>query len=210
MRALKDRIAEAMSRNPHLSQADIARACGVKTPSVADWINGKTKTLKADSARLGAKLFGCDQNWLATGVGLPHWGDEKASTPPASDGVSGKAQSVSHLGHMIEPTTIKWESIMSTKPLPALFKAVIEDDAMAPEFPRGCLVTFSTEEGEPRARDAVLVSDAEGGLHFREYQVGRGKRWKAVAINSGYQALDSEEDGLQVVAISMGRWGRRG
>lgn len=210
MRALKDRIAEAMRRHPHLSQADIARACGVKTPSVSGWINGDTKSLKPEPARLGAQLFGCDQNWLATGVGLPNWVEPGAASAPTANGGARLAQSVSQLGPMIEPTTIKWESIMLSRPLPALFKVVIEDDAMAPEFPRGCVVTFSTDEGEPRARDAVLVSDTEGGLHFREYQVGRGKRWKAVAINSGYQALDSEEDGLHVVAISMGRWGRRG
>lgn len=123
------------------------------------------------------------------------------------------AQNVSPLTPMIDPITIPWESIVSfmlSQPLPALFKVVIEDDAMAPEFPRGCVVTFSTEEGQPRAKDAVLVVDADGALYFREYQVGRGARWQAVALSSGYQPLSSEADGLKVVAISMGRWGRRG
>lgn len=71
---LRERIAEAMRRHPGLSQADVARACGVKTPSVTDWLNGKTKSLKPEPARRGAVLFGCDQNWLATGTGTPNWG----------------------------------------------------------------------------------------------------------------------------------------
>ncbi len=131
-----------------------------------------------------------------------------SSEPPQTRG--DVVHSVSQVVPMIDPVTIPWESIMFTEPLPALFKVVIEDDAMAPEFPKGCIVTFSTEEGPPRARDAVLVADADGSLYFREYQVGRGGRWQAVAISSGYQALSSEADGLSVVAISMGRWGRRG
>ncbi len=65
-----------MRRRPHLLQADIARACKVRTPSVADWINGKTKSLRPEPARLGAALFGCDQNWLASGTGTPNWVDE--------------------------------------------------------------------------------------------------------------------------------------
>lgn len=95
-------------------------------------------------------------------------------------------------------------------PLPPLFRSIVPDDAMGPEYPRGCTVNFSTTEGPPRARDLVLVADADGTVYFREFQVGRGNRWQAVALVSGYQPLDSITDGLRVLAISMGRWGRRG
>lgn len=83
MSALRERIVECMRRHPVLSQADIARACGIKTPSVSNWLDGSTKTLKAETARLAAQLFGCDQNWLATGVGSPGWLDAAAPTPAA-------------------------------------------------------------------------------------------------------------------------------
>ncbi len=81
---LKDRMAEAMRRHPKLKQADIARACKVSTPSVADWVNGGTKSLKPEPARLAAKLFGCDQNWIGTGIGSPGWHEVEA-TPAAAD-----------------------------------------------------------------------------------------------------------------------------
>ena len=109
---------------------------------------------------------------------------------------------------IIDPITIEWESIL-VQALPRHFQLVLRDDAMAPEFPRGCVVTFSTVEGAPRPRDAVLVEDRDGGVHFREYEAGRGDQWRAVALNSGFQALESERDGLRVLAICMGRWGRR-
>lgn len=66
MSTLQQRMAEAMQRRPDLTQADIARACGVSTPSVNGWVSGATKSLKPGTARLAAELFGCDQNWLAT------------------------------------------------------------------------------------------------------------------------------------------------
>ena len=88
MRTLQDRITECMRKHPSLSQADIARAAGVKTPSVADWINGKTKSLKPEPARRSALLFGCDQNWLATGTGSPHWRDSQHPSGGADSGVS--------------------------------------------------------------------------------------------------------------------------
>lgn len=86
MSLLRERIAECMKRRPDLKQADIARACKVQTPSVADWLNGKTKTLKPEPARLGAALFGCDQNWLATGTGSPNWdnGAARQAAPEVS------------------------------------------------------------------------------------------------------------------------------
>lgn len=75
MKPLKDRLAEAMRRRPELSQADIARACKVKSPSVTDWMNGNTKSMAPEPARLAAQLFGCDQNWLGQGIGVPNWHD---------------------------------------------------------------------------------------------------------------------------------------
>lgn len=94
--------------------------------------------------------------------------------------------------------------------LPGLFRLPVNDDAMGELFPRGSLAIFSTTEGEPRARDAVLVADKDDGVHFREYESGRGGRWRAVARVSGYRPLDSDEDGLRVLAICVGQWGRRG
>ena len=73
MESLQARIEECMRRHPHLSQAEIARATGVKTPSVSGWLKGSTMSLKPEPARKGSILFGCDQNWLATGIGQPNW-----------------------------------------------------------------------------------------------------------------------------------------
>lgn len=188
-----------------LSLEDVGDAAGVSWQTVQQWekktgpkrtrLPGVAHALKTTPEYL---LFGMESS-------------PPKGVPPSRGPQSGGwlAHPASDVQPMIEPTTIVWESIL-TEPLPPFFRAVIPDDAMGAEFPRGCAVTFCTTEGPPRARDLVLVRDADGGVYFREYQTGRGGRWQAVALLSGYQALDSEADGLEVLAISMGRWGRRG
>lgn len=81
MSTLKDRIAECMRRRPDIRPIDIAKACGIAAPSVSGWISGETKRLKAETGRKASQLFGCDQNWLCDGVGLPNWGGARVSEP---------------------------------------------------------------------------------------------------------------------------------
>lgn len=79
---LHRRLQMAMERRPDLRPVDIARACKVKTASVADWRNGKTKSLKPEVAVLAARLFGCSQNWIGSGIGEPQWVTHSPNTPP--------------------------------------------------------------------------------------------------------------------------------
>lgn len=101
MSLLRDRIAEAMRRHPHLTQANIARACKVKTPSVAGWLNGRTKSLAPDPARRAAELFGCDQNWIGQGVGVPNW---RTSNPYESPPIELRAK---HIAREPEPVSLE-------------------------------------------------------------------------------------------------------
>ena len=190
-----------------LTQDQLAQAAGENQPNISKLELGTISQTTA-IARI-ADALRVPVRWLELGEGAePAW----TNAHPHNGGADTRgalAHQMNHSPAMIDPITIAWGLILD-KPLPALFKVVIEDDAMAPEFPRGCTVTFSTSEGPPRPRDAVLVADADGGIYFREYQVGRVGRWRAVALSHGYQPLDSEDDGLRVLAVSMGRWGRRG
>jgi hypothetical protein len=79
---LQTRIKLCMDRKPGLRPAEIARLCRVKPPSVWGWINGDTKSMSAETSRLAAVVFGCDQNWLATGAGSPNWRADAGATEP--------------------------------------------------------------------------------------------------------------------------------
>ena len=65
---LSDRLTLAMS-SAGISQADLARACKVKPPSVHGWLSGKAKFLRGENLLLAAAALGVNQQWLATGEG---------------------------------------------------------------------------------------------------------------------------------------------
>lgn len=96
MSTLSDRVAAALSQSG-LSQAELARACKVSPVSVNDWLSGKTKSMKAETAIAAAKALGVSASWLTHGTAgdasisaspLPSRSDERhrhANTEPGPD-----------------------------------------------------------------------------------------------------------------------------
>ncbi|WP_255533361.1 S24 family peptidase [Polynucleobacter sp. AP-RePozz3-80-G7] len=56
---------------PKTGITELARACGVKPPSVSNWLDGKTKNLEGKNLLLASNFFKCNEEWLATGKGGP-------------------------------------------------------------------------------------------------------------------------------------------
>lgn len=69
MSTLQERLRQIMSGPPKISQAALARACGIKPPSVNDWISGKTKTIEGQNLLHAAEFLKVTPMWLATGRG---------------------------------------------------------------------------------------------------------------------------------------------
>ncbi|WP_235667984.1 helix-turn-helix domain-containing protein, partial [Pseudomonas amygdali] len=69
MSTFKERLKLAMAGPPKVSQAALARACGVTAPSVNDWVSGKTKTIEGQNLLLAADFLQVVPLWLATGKG---------------------------------------------------------------------------------------------------------------------------------------------
>lgn len=68
MRTLAERVGLILEMADN-SITKLANIAGVRPPSVSDWLNGKTKTLKASPSLRVAKHFGISQQWLTEGVG---------------------------------------------------------------------------------------------------------------------------------------------
>ena len=66
---LKDRLRAAMQGPPVVSGADLARAVGVRPPSVSDWLSGKSQSLKGENLKKAAKKLGVNAAWLGMGEG---------------------------------------------------------------------------------------------------------------------------------------------
>jgi transcriptional regulator with XRE-family HTH domain len=69
MSTLAERLEKAMAGPPKVTPAELARACGVKQPSISDWLSGRTKKLEASNALAAAEFLGVRYWWLAAGKG---------------------------------------------------------------------------------------------------------------------------------------------
>lgn len=66
---LAERLAEAMAGPPRASSAEIARVCGVKPPSVSDWLSGRSKRMDAENLLKVARHCRVSPDWLCFGLG---------------------------------------------------------------------------------------------------------------------------------------------
>lgn len=165
-----------------------------------------------------AHALGVDAHWLATGDGT---NDKPAKAqaaqyptlmtghPLVAREKGPQAHQLSDISSIVTPTLMSWDDLMR-QPLPKTFLLELGDDAMSPEFPSGSRVVFSTEEGKPRAGDAVLLMDRDGNTFFRVFRPRTPEHWAAAPLNEDHQTLDSRSDGLTVLAVKVGSWGRRG
>lgn len=69
MGLLSERIIWARRSHARISQAALAKACGVSRNAVSLWESGETKSLDAAYLFNAAKILGVNPKWLATGNG---------------------------------------------------------------------------------------------------------------------------------------------
>lgn len=129
--------------------------------------------------------------------------------PPGSVGAhtlpkTPKAHSVSHPQQIVTLRTLTKDEWMSV-PAALLdnFQITITEDALGEPYEVGGTMRFSCSRA-PAPRKPVLIEDRHGNRFVRLYVVGRGSNWLATAATSGYETLESERDGLRVLAVSTG------
>ncbi|RQL69570.1 hypothetical protein BJI62_09650 [Acinetobacter pittii] len=61
MNTLAERLRYAMEVLPpkKIKGVELARAVGVKPPSVSDWLSGKSKTMEGENLLRASKIFEC-------------------------------------------------------------------------------------------------------------------------------------------------------
>lgn len=96
MSTLAERLTLAMKGETEVKAAELARACKVKPPSVADWLSGKTKKMEGANLLAAAELLKVDPWWLATGEGSMTRGDN-APAPHREWNIGPEAQELCEL-----------------------------------------------------------------------------------------------------------------
>lgn len=69
MEGLDRRLKDLAADMPRGWQAELARKCGIKPPSVNAWLSGDTKRMDAAHLFAAADFFGVNAKWLGFGVG---------------------------------------------------------------------------------------------------------------------------------------------
>lgn len=176
----------------------LAAAVGITYQAVKKAQAGKSGSFSAKNNAKAAAFLGVDSDWLASGRGRKHQDPQ----------VEGVAHGMSLDERTMAPQHREWEHLMHG-PLEPEFQTVVPDASMAPDVPKGARVIFVTGI-EPVPGDFVLICDSGGVPYLREFKQHRPGRWEAHARNPAFLPLDSERDGLKVLAVFDGIRGRRG
>ena len=169
-------------------QARFAKRIGKAPAQLSQWMIGyrtiDDETARHIEGRLGLERWAMDAipNLGGSGFTLEH-----PSAPQRFD----------------TPPLMTWEGLMQSKELPAAFVLALPDDALAGLFHAGTRVVFE-RSAPPKVGKPVLVQDRDGLRWVRLYGNVRGTRWQALATGAGHATLDSEADGL--VLLAAARW----
>lgn len=187
------------------SQAAFCRAAGI-APSYL------TRMLKPEGHRDRKRIGDEIAMRLETALRLPSGdlvspvlgqvGEMAVRIVPSS---SIQAHALSH--QPFDHPLLKREELMSLEEVPARFTFALEDDAMGDFGRAGTEVLFQAVKGDAEAKlgAGILVKDRRGDLHVRRKVQGRSaSHYLAAAPNGVYRSLDSEADGLQILAVWRG------
>jgi transcriptional regulator with XRE-family HTH domain len=106
MTTLAERIESLSSGMKRGWQAALAKKAGVKPPSVADWVSGKTASLGGKNLLAAAAFFGVNADWLATGKGAK-WAQDKPDGEGAPSGGSVAEDAPDYSVGALRPPTIE-------------------------------------------------------------------------------------------------------
>lgn len=187
-----------------LTQDELADLAGLKQTDISKLETGRIRETVA-IARL-AHVLNVPALWLELNAGeAPNW--ENAQHVSEGSASHRLAQELSHPLRMIDPPTLPWETVLKPSPLPPRFMLTVPDASMtcgdASSLEPGDMAIFETNRA-PMAGRNVLVRDAIGAVYIREYRVRNAQAWTAVAKHSGFAPLESERDGLVILAVQVG------
>lgn len=187
VKTIADRLAAAR-KEAGLSQSELATRAGVSPGTIGN-IEAGTRDAPRDVVEIATAL-GVSPMWLKRGLG------------PMRPQSRGAAHDMSQSATTMPLQRVAWEQLMAAD-LSKPFELVVIDDSLGPDLYPGCVVRLDPNKA-PQAGRPVLVRDSVGRHYLRDYQVAGSGRWQAVARQRGYAPLDSEADGLRVVATMKG------
>lgn len=214
---LAERIKEAMGE---MSPAELARAAQVTPASVTFWLDGSTKSLKAEKAALLEQATGFRASWIVTGKG-----PKRIAAPepqPEYAGTRSNVQRVSIVGtaRLAEGEEGFYDEISSIPGAgdghidiatadPNAYGLRVRGNSMSPAIRDGWYVLVEPN-AQPAVGEYVLVKLRNGQKMVKELLYRRADSIEVLSVNSGQRrTIYTEElDSIQAVAavVSPSKW----
>ncbi len=213
---LADRLLTAMER-AGLSQADLARACDVKPPSVNGWLSGKAKFLRGENLLKASAALRVNEKWLATGEGPMLGSQDALSNVEPGPRLRGKVPLVSWVqaGNWCEAVTPlhvteseRWMDCPVSHSSQTFALRVRGDSMTAPSgnnrsYPEGCYIFVDPERRDPVNGDRVVACllDAHE-VTFKVYKNEDGRQWLQ-PLNPSHEPI---REPFRVLGTVLGKW----
>lgn len=219
MKTLSERLKYAMEVLPpkKVKGVELARAVGVKPPSVSDWLSGKSKTMEGPNLIRAAQFLKVNSKWLATGVGKPTDVETKSDFSnvsfnnfpvieiPVLDFVqAGIFATVGYDG--VNPKGTTFTTYQAAKPSD-VFGLIVEGMSMAPDFLPGDSLVIDASLA-PQPGSFVIAQNGSYEATFKKYRVtgydeyGR-EEFELVPLNSDYPTLSSREHKITIIGVMV-------
>lgn len=213
--SLSDRLTIAMSR-AGITQAELARLCGVKPPSVNGWLSGKSKFLRGENLLQAANALKVNQQWLATGEGPMSSPSSHTNLEPGPN-LRGKVPLVSwvqagawceavHTTHVTEAE--RWMDCPVAHSSQTFALRVRGDSMTAPSgaartYPEGCFIFVDPERKNPVNGDRVVACLLDANeVTFKVYKNEDGRQWLQ-PLNPTHEPI---REPFRVLGTVLGKW----
>jgi SOS-response transcriptional repressor LexA len=204
---LASRIQEAIQGK---TQAEIARATGRTEGAVTQWLDGSTKSLKANTAALLEAATGYSATWIVTGRGERRVSNIRPM--PAAQAVpvisSVRAGTWGEINDH-EPDSEEVVYAREVKPSRTAFALRVEGDSMTSSdgrsFPDGTIIIVEPEKA-PKAGDYVVAKDVVTQRATFKKLATDGARWYLRALNRDYPTIEIDDPALRVIGVVVEYW----
>lgn len=221
LKTLAERLKYAMEILPpkKIKGVDLARAVGVKPPSVSDWLSGKSKTMEGENLLKAAKFLGVNPNWLASGNGTATdknkhdikeeelsnilFRDLSLHKIPVFDYVqAGLWKEVSYDG--ATPLNYTYTDYLGAVP-EAIFSVIVQGNSMEPDFKEGDMLIVDTSIA-PKPGSFVIAQNGSNEATFKKYRVlshdeyGRDI-FELIPLNNDYPSLSSKMHDIRIIGV---------
>lgn len=221
MSSLADRLRQALA-HADISQAELARRCGVKQPSVHGWFSGKSRFLRGENLLKAASALGVSQEWLATGRGKMRARDSVGAmliAPEIRDGYvrfpllegyagMGQGDYMPDFPEVVEFVEVarEWaEWKLRGIPLAGVRVITGRGDSMRGEFEHGDLI-FVDARVKQFLADSAYVFRWHGRVQVKRLQqIGNGKV-RILSRNAAYPPVDVPLDEIEIGGRALAAW----